>query len=271
MTSTGFFLTSELFIELNLTSRDFKKAATLELLRLKKAGTLEPCGDKRGCYRRVEKDVEELRWWEADIDLPFDVSLPFDLHRQVNIFPRNIIVVAGATNAGKTAFLLNAALQNMYHAKVNYFTSEMPLEEIKLRLSLFEEVGLVSKIDEWRKVTFKERVHNFHQVIEPDAINIIDYLELTDQFYKVAEDINAIYTKLNKGIAIIGLQKEKGAEWGIGGKFTAFRSRLYIALDDGRLKIIKAKNWSKQTIENPVGQVFTFKLWKGAKFIIAGQ
>lgn len=271
LTSNGFFLTSELFRELDLTSRDFKKAATLELLRLKNSGTLEACGTKRGCYRLVEKDADELKWWEADIDLPFSVALPFDLHQQVNIFPRNIVIVAGATNAGKTAFLLNCALQNMNHAKVHYFTSEMPLEEIKLRLSLFEEVNLVTNIDEWRKVIFKERVHNFHQVIDPDAINVIDYLELTDQFYKVAEDINAIYEKLNKGIAIIGLQKEKGAEFGIGGKFTAFRSRLYIALDNGQLKVVKAKNWTKHVLENPVGKVYPFKLWKGAKFIITGQ
>jgi len=35
---------------------------------------------------------------------------PFKLENLVHLYPKNIIVLAGASNTGKTAFLLNVAL-----------------------------------------------------------------------------------------------------------------------------------------------------------------
>jgi hypothetical protein len=147
MTSNDFFLTSQCFNELHLTSRDVKKAAVLELLRLKKSGVLESCGEKRGCYRLVEKDVEELQWWTSDTSKTLDLHLPLDLHKVVKFYPKSVIVVAGTTDAGKTALLLNVALMNLHNFKINYFSSEMPNEKLKDRLENFLKLKLITNLD----------------------------------------------------------------------------------------------------------------------------
>lgn len=267
LASDGVFQASDSVKELQLASPGVIKNVTKILLRMKDEGLVEKYGNKRGYYRVINKEAEVLNWFDADTDLPFDVKLPFDLHREVDIYPKNLIIVAGATNAGKTALLLNAARLNLPHAKVSYFSSEMTQEELKIRLTKFQDQDLCS-LDDWRNVVFRQRMTDFADVIDPDGINIIDYIEVTKDFYQVAEPINAIYEKLNKGIAIIAIQKKDKSDYGIGGHFNAFRSRLYLAMDSGTLKIVKAKNWSKTASSNPNGKIYNFKLVQGAKFII---
>ena len=59
--------------------------------------------------------------------------------------------------------------------------------------------------------------------------------------------------------------EEMNAELGRGAEFSLERARLYLSLDNGRLKIVKAKNW--RTELNPNGMLYTFKLTDGCKFI----
>jgi hypothetical protein len=265
LTTNGYFLTTDVYRELHLTTRDNKKKAVVYLLRLVKEGLMEKCGERQGCYRLVDKEAEEIRWWEADTELPFKLEMPFDLHKQVKVLPKNVIVCAGATNAGKTAFLLNAARLNVDHAPVNYLFLEADGGELKERLGKFQEVGLCS-LDTWRKVHFRERSANFHQVIDPDGINIVDYLEMTGDFYRVGEEINAISKRLDKGVAFIGLQKKPGEDYGVGGHYSAFRSRLYLSMDEGRVKVVKAKiGLGNQKLKD---RVFRFDLVQGSKFIM---
>jgi hypothetical protein len=267
LTTNGLFVTTDVYRDLDLTTRDHKKAAVMALLRLENEGLLEKCGEKRGCYRLIDKSAEELKWWEADTSNIVPLELPFDLHKLISVFHKTVIIVAGVTDSGKTALLLNTALLNRNKLRVNYFSLEMPEQELKKRLERFKEVGLMENMDEWRKVIFKERAHNFHQVIRPDEVNIIDYLEITKEFWQVADQISEIYNKLNKGVAIIALQKKQGQEYGLGGHFSAFRARLYISMDKSELKVIKAKNWNDLVTGNPANKVYGYKLLKGAKFI----
>ncbi len=268
LVTSGYFSVTDCYTDLNLVTGSDKNTARQALVRMEKeGGRLEKCGDKRGCYRLVDTTAEELRWWEADTANIVPLELPFDLHKQVTIFHKTVIIVAGVTDSGKTAYLLNTALRNRNKLKVNYFSLEMPEQELKKRLERFKEVDLIDNMDEWRKVTFKERVHNFHQVIKPDEVNIIDYLEITKEFWQVADQISEIYNKLNKGVAVIALQKKQGQEYGLGGHFSAFRARLYIAMDKGELRVVKAKNWNDLATGNPANKVYGYKLVKGAKFI----
>lgn len=267
LVTSGYFLVTDCYADLHLVTGSDKNTARQALLRMEKEGRLEKCGDKRGCYRLVDTTAEELRWWEADTANIVPLELPFDLHKQVTIFHKTIIIVAGVTDSGKTAYLLNTALQNKNKLRVNYFSMEMPEQELKKRLERFKELELIDNMDEWRNVIFMERPNNFHQVIKPDEVNIIDYLDITKEFWQVADQISEIYNKLKKGVAIIALQKKQGQEYGLGGHFSAFRSRLYIAMDKNELKVVKAKNWSDLAVGNPANKVYVYKLVKGAKFI----
>ena len=137
-------------------------------------------------------------------------------------------------------------------------------EEMKLRLLKFDDL----RLRDW-KFHPRERSSNFADAIVPDSINIIDYLEVNKDFYEVGGEIKGIFDRLNKGVAIIAIQKKTGADTGRGGEFTLEKPRLYLAIDSGTIKIVKGKNWANNEI-NPNGLTWTFKLVGGAKFIETG-
>lgn len=264
MTSNDTFLTSDIYRDLELTSRDFKKQTVVVLLRMEKEGYIVKCGTKRGCYRVIEKESPLIDYMSADISHVFDIKWPFELEKFVNIYPHNVIVIAGASNAGKTAFLLNTVKLNMNQHQIEYFSSEMGPEELKLRLSKFPDV----RLRDW-KFHPRERANNFADAIAPDAVNMIDYLEVNKDFYEVGGQIKDIHDRLGKGIVIIAIQKKKGAEFGRGGEFSLEKPRLYLTMDSGKLTITKGKNWADPEV-NPNGLEWKFKLIGGARFMETG-
>ena len=178
--------------------------------RLKNEGIIEKVGEKAGFYRLVDTECEDIDWKNACTD-GFNIRLPFHIEELVKILPKNVIIVAGEQNAGKTAFLLNTLKMNMRDHNCWYFSSEMGEVEFNERLSLFDDV----RLQDWN-FHAKERSSNFPDVTRPDAVNFIDYLEIHDEFWKVGGILKGIYDKLNKGIAVIGLQKPKGRGRGTG-------------------------------------------------------
>ncbi|KKL86417.1 hypothetical protein LCGC14_1944990, partial [marine sediment metagenome] len=122
-------------------------------------------------------------------------------------------------------------------------------------------------LDEFdRLVTFYNRDRNFADVLDPDAVNIIDYYEITDAFWNIAGEFAKIREKLNKGIAIIAIQKDRNMQLGRGASFSLEKPRVYMTVDnifpDNVLKIISAKN-RKENAPNPVGFERRFKIVQG--------
>jgi len=239
------------------TSREEKKKALAILSRMVDEGFIQRVGN--GIYRRVDTECEEIDFLNAD-DTILSIAWPFGIERLVQTMPKNIIVIAGEPNSGKTAFLLNLARLNMNHHPVYYFSSEMGSLEMKKRLGKFN-----MPLSEWKKIHAKERASNFADVIKPDAINIIDFLEVYDEFYKIGGMIREIYDKLKGGIAVIAIQKNRGTDYGLGGMRGLEKARLYMTMEPNRARIVKAKNWA--TYENPNGMTMEFNLVDGCKFI----
>jgi hypothetical protein len=257
--TSGNFLITDVYKDLDLITRDNKMKCATILGRLVEEGLIERYGERRGSYRIVDPFMERMNWIDSEGGL-LDVKYPFGLEDYVETMRKNIIVVAGEANSGKTAFMLNLIRLNMYRFRVHYFNSEMGSHELKKRLVKF---GI--PLENWKFHAW-ERSRNFEDVIRPDAINIIDFLELSEEFYKVSGIIKKIFDKLTTGIAVIALQKNKGRDEGIGGFRTLEKPRLYLAMEPNKLKIVKAKNWVSDVI-NPNGLEVNFKLVQGCKFI----
>jgi len=252
----GTFSTSQLDNELGIVGKS-KENRRVIVWRLIEDGLIERV--KPGCYRVKEPALPDMEWQNADTTSGLGIKLPFDIHSLVEIYPRNILVIAGTTNAGKTAYLLNFVKDNMQRWDIHYFTSELSEQELKKRISKFGN-GI-----DW-PFHPHERNSNFDSVIIPDAINIIDYLDPpSGEYYAIGDQIKAIHDRLTTGIAFVAIQKKRKAELGRGADFSAERARLYLSMDPGRLKIVKAKNWRSEV--NPNGIVYTFKLTDGCKFI----
>ena len=229
------------------------------LRRLAQRGIIEKHGGKDGVYRRIDTELQPLDWKNADTS-PLSMRWPFGIERLVNLYPGNLAVIAGAPNAGKTAFILNFIRMNQADHDVHVFTSEGGKEELKLRILKF---GL--PVDSWRFSAW-DRSGNWADVIRPDAINIIDYLELHDDFYKIGGILKSISDKLKSGFALVALQKNPGRDEGLGGARSLEKPRLYLSMDKGQTKIVKAKSWVDGSL-NPNGMSIKWKLVDGCKFI----
>jgi len=79
--------------------------------------------------------------------------------------------------------------------------------------------------------------------------------------------ISRIRQRLKGGIAIIGLQKDKGKEIPRGGESTWHKARIVLNMDNGEAKLIVAKLW-RISGKNPKGMIWRYKLVNGCKFII---
>lgn len=266
LTTNGNFMTTDCHKELQLTTRDNMKIANMALSRLC-AGDhplLERYGNRRGCYRRVENDLEPMDFLNAPTE-EFPLALPLGIDGYSILYPGNIIVIAGSKSAGKTAFLLNIVKDNMKRYDVVYLNSEMGETEFRKRLELFD-----LPLEDWQFKAYY-RAANFADLITPEKkVFIIDFLEVTDEFWKVSKYIQDIHSKLKEGVCIIALQKSEGKASGRGGDFSKEKARLYIALDylpdskTNQLKIVEAKAWRTET--NPRGMYRNYKLAKGANF-----
>ncbi len=257
MSSNGIFLSSDVTNCLQLSSRQERKNLSNVLNRFCDEELIEKYGTKNGTWRIVDNVCEDIDFLSAPEE-SIDIKWPFAIEEHVKTLPKNIIVVAGEPNAGKTAFLLNVVKMNMHKHDINYFSSEMGAIEMRERLNKFN-----MPLEQW-KFTPKERVSDFGDVIKPNSINIVDFLEVYEDFYRIGGMIKELFDKLDKGIAIIAIQKNKGNEYGLGGMRGLEKARLYLAMEQGRMKIVKAKNWA--TYENPNNLVIDFKLIQGCQF-----
>lgn len=270
LSSSGVFLSSEVAKCLHLSSREDQKHLSTVLKRLSTGENriIEKYGGKNGSFRLLEDNADMIDVMSADTT-PFNIRLPLGVHEYVTVHKGNVIIIAGESNAGKTAYCLNIARLNMNDNKINYLSNEMQDgTELRIRLDEFPE-----PIEFWNKVIFRYRCDNFPDVIKPDDINIIDYLDegADGEAYKMTGRIRAISSKLKKGIAVICIQKHSGKSFGFGGEGTMNTARLYLTIARaGVLTIEKGKIWRQRTV-NPNKMFINFKLVSGCRFMKDGE
>mgnify|MGYP003146645956 FL=1 len=253
--SSGYFTVKDICSELNFQSR----AASVRnvLHRLCQQGVLDRHRNQNGMFRRVDTECNTIDFI-GSTDEPLDIKYPFQLEKYIRTYPGNIQVIAGSPDTGKTGFLLNFTKLNMENHKINYFSSEMGGMELKSRL-----LGFDFPLEKW-KFNPVERASNFADVIKPNEINIIDFLEIYENHYLIGQWIKDIFDKLEHGIALIAIQKKHGHTEGVGGLATLEKPRLYLTIDRGIIRIKKAKNWVYPNV-NPNGLALRFKIHKGAE------
>ena len=259
MSTDGLFLSTDVHRCLQLSTRAEFKNCSEVLRRLVEKGILEKDKKVNGKWRKVDNDIDVI-----DIFAPLperkNIWLPLGLDKLCYLNPKNLMVIAGVSNTGKTAWMLNIAKNNK---NVTYMTSEMGANELQDRLNAFD-----GGREAFRHVNFVERSLNFEQIVDPDGITIIDFLETTDEHWKVVGTFKDIYERLNTGIVIIAIQKDPKKDFGVGGAGTLNKPRIYINLDysthGSQAKIVKGKNWATPNT-NPNGMVLNYHIFNGCK------
>jgi len=272
--SDGWFLTADIWNQFNVKSREAKKIVWERLKELEDKGTLEKQGKKyrkRQRGRRLDakanpEDKVVINWprsIEDDSDFMLD---------RVTLFKKAVVVVTGVSNKGKTTFCLNVVVENLDHPtlKVKYITNELADEELADRLRKMSWIDAWNSDGEYRFEAV-ELFEEWQDEIEPDYINIIDYLDPGENFFAVGRFIDIIRQRLRNGIAIIALQKGTSKyrgrdgkdhfsinQYGVGGQFSEHRARLVLHIDptdDGRMMLTIKKAKGSLT-----GKRFTFDI-----------
>ena len=259
--SEGYFPLRVCYEELGAISTNDKNAIRVALNFYKNAGTIESW-DARGYgwYRRKESDLTDINWKNAD-ENPLDIKIPLELGKMANFFNGDIFIIAGESNAGKSAMCLNIVELNMNDWDCRYFSSQLSGANLKKRISFFE-----TPIERWDMPAY-DRLDNYHDALFPGAINIIDFLIITDNFWEIGTKIKDIHHALRKtgGIAIVAIQKSPYKEYGRGGDITKDLATLYITLSEaGMAKIIKLKD--PKTEDDPNNQICEFTLENASYF-----
>lgn len=236
--------------------------------RLVKEGYVERHPNKNGIYRRIDNSIDFMDFANADIENTVDLRLPLGLHTKTSIYPKGVIIIAGVSGMGKTLFALNAIAENMGRFPIFYFNSEMGPEAFKKKLSHFP-----IPISEWAKgmkVVDNWDFNNIPDKIQADAFNVIDYLEPEgDKPYNIHGVISAIIRRLNKGTALIAIQKKPGAAMGTGGIYSIKAATLALALDWGKIEIVKNRFREADTM--PSFNKINFEVHQGHKFVKQGN
>lgn len=264
--TTGNFSITNATQDITIITKEGKQKLRVYLGRLVNEGIIERVGNKDGWFRKIENEAPKIDILKASAEY-VDLKLPLSLREYYRPMQKNLIIVAGTQDVGKTTFMLNIAKMNMNQGmEIRYCTSEMGGSELRSRLELFEPTV---PLKDWVNIDFRERATNFQDMILPDGLNLIDYLEISDSFYQIGSFLTEIHNRLNKGIAVIALQKDFKSDLGRGGTFSLEKPRLYLSLTanppEGNIaKIVKCKNWARQDM-NPNHRECIFKVIKGCE------
>lgn len=237
-------------------------------------------------YRIIDRSLNTIEWWKAQkgdtlkINYPHGVedNTSFGFEDSILIYPKDLIVIAGEGNTAKTAFCLNLMIENMDTYSCYYFTSEFNDAKFIDRMSRFDWVNIY-KDDGTPKFVLAKQSQHWQDVIQPDAINIVDWIYLNDEMWKVRTIMGNIIDNLNRGIAVIVLQKRSYKQVGEGGEGTKDLASVYFTIRNDKelkmpvLKVEKVKSPGSgidgegKTILNPNFREWSFQIvQQGSRF-----
>ena len=227
--SYGEFKLYEIIKDLNIKNQEDISELKFILNGFCYEGKIKENKKKNGTYVKLDISLDKMKKVK-DRKPDIDLWLPFNLHEKAVVIRGALIIVAGVSNSGKSAFLLNFTEKNKGKHKIRYVSSEWSNEERDIQL---EDFG--ADVDEWDKqVDFyskKDVSASFDNYIDPENITIIDYFESYEDYGAIAGALRDISDKLTTGIAIVAMQKKAGHSHAYGGEGTVNRSQLYINID----------------------------------------
>ena len=221
----------------------------------------------RNGYEIVDRERIPLLWSEVEgtgqgLYFPRDkdtgMELPFA--KSVILEDGDVIGLSGESNRGKSAICLNFAAENIDTRDVFLWLSEYHPLQLQRRLSYLPR----DKYEYLATHTFKLDLANISEQIadDPDALHVLDWVNISDGFWKIADFDEAIQKSLRHGMAVVALQKIEGEDKGVGrdwGEFNTSLSMTLSKLDElyVKLKLIKVKS---HTGINPSFKTYRFMI-----------
>jgi len=254
---------------LEIHDSEKRKYISIKLSYDVKTGKLEKLNKT---YKYVNKEINVIDWVNASEKDELPVSWPcsrgpndnskfgFDSH--ITIRPADLIVVAGLSNWGKSTFARNFLAENLdqWDGRIQMMVNEYSPGRFKSVMNRMNWIPFLYD-DGTPRFRLIQRREDWQYAIEPDWLNIIDWIGLTDNFYLIRHIMEDIQKHLKGGAALIILQKREGKTLGEGGGMTEDLASAYFLIDNGILTVRKVKE-SKNGL-NPNGATYGFAITNG--------
>ncbi len=248
---------------LDIKTREDRQSVAKKLWREVKTENLKK-SDR--LYSFIDRTYKLIDWTNA-IDggvLPFEWPVggdgtKFPIAEHISLSEGDLLVLAGVSNMGKTALILNILWANMDRMQCTLMGNEYEASKFKRRVSRMTWAN-PRKPDGKPKFDLIERFDAWEDIIRPDHLNLIDWISLGDNFYQIGKILEGIKSKITTGAVVAAIQKDAQKSLGMGGGFSQHLSSVYLSIDFERLTVVKAKEWKGQ---NPNGKVYGFKIVEG--------
>ncbi len=234
----------KIFLNIEPGSKDDTNLRTLMSTNLVARKVVKPSGRSDGVYR-VLTPVEPVKWWDDSIDEePINFYFPkchednteFGIEDLVEVFAGDLILISGQSNYGKTTIALNILGENLSLMPAVLMGSEYTASNGKISPKFKRRMNRMSWVN-WTE-DGKPRFQllpvgaDFEDYIEPDLLNVIDWVSLPGEYYLIDRVMKAIKDKVGTGIVVMVLQKNKGAEFGEGGERTQRYADVELLIDE---------------------------------------
>ncbi len=154
---------------------------------------------------------------------------------------------------------------------VRYLSTEISHFEFKERAKDFKTLSPGDWSVKFQEDLSRDSLIDHVKDSNNNTLWLIDYVEVYDKFYEIGGILRDLHSRLNGGVMIAAVQKNRGAKMAVGGNFTEMKPQLVVAMDwdykngQGIAQITKAKIIKKSHIEkdygHPSGKQYTFE-WR---------
>lgn len=270
----GGFTIQEILNHFGIKDKQGKNEVDSILSDLCAENIIQQDNKRRSAFRVVDTNISIIDIKKQINTEGVDIRLPFGLSEFVLLEDRTVVVIAGDSNSGKTAVMLEGLAENIMFSnrfkKPVYISTEMSQAELKRRLNIIQSE------DVWENAEFLDYTGHFQDAIKTgrsDNLVYIDQLEVNDSisYADMEKEISAIRHSLTTGISIIAMQKTAGSKMARGGAGTLTKPRLYISLHHcyksaeggvvNRAEVVKCK-MTKPGYSNPEGRQLIYHITK---------
>ena len=233
-----------IFLKIESGSKDDQNLRTQMATTMVTQRLVKPSGMNDANYK-VLLPVVPVKWWDGEIDenpLPFRFPQSYEDHTEfgiedfVEVFAGDMILLTGRTNFGKTAVALSIMGENLGLMSTLLMGSEYTASDGKISPKFKRRMKRMSWVN-WMGGDDKPRFQllpvgsDYEDYIEPDQLNIIDWISLPGEYYLIDRVMKAIKDRVGHGIAVVVIQKNKDAEFGEGGERSERYADVVLKID----------------------------------------
>lgn len=230
------------FLKIEPGSKDDQNLRVQMSTTLVSQRIVKPSGRNDAIYK-VLVPVKPVVWWDGESEEPIDFRFPrsyddgseFGIEECVEVFAGDLVLITGDTNYGKTVIALSIMGENLGLMPALLMGSEYTATNGKASPKFKRRMNRMNWV-EWikdGKPSFQLLPvgADYEDYIESDHLNVIDWVSLPGEYYLIDRVMKLSKDGVGKGVLVMVLQKNKGAEFAEGGQRSERYADVVLKID----------------------------------------